>query len=290
MWPFLHFLIISNLRDVNYPADVSQNPELLKKLASLVDEGDDFDCPVCLSPPQRTVITCCAHIFCQACILKTLKQVNARCPICRHSLSKADLFVVPQTKSFNDDMSKAPSRNRPLSSKAATLLKLLLADKELNHSTKSVIFSQFRKMLILLQEPLKEAGFVVLQLDGSMNTKKRTEVIKKFTASGPGTPMILLASLKAAGAGINLTAASRVYLFEPWWNPAVEVQAMDRVHRIGQCEEVKVVRMIVKDSIEERILMLQEKKKRLASGAFGKKSTNDQKQMRIEDLCIMMHI
>ncbi|XP_042457247.1 putative SWI/SNF-related matrix-associated actin-dependent regulator of chromatin subfamily A member 3-like 1 [Zingiber officinale] len=270
--------------------DVSQNPELLKKLASLVDEGDDFDCPVCLSPPQRVVITCCAHIFCQACILKTLKQVNARCPICRHSLSKTDLFVVPQTKSFNDDMSKAHSRNRPLSSKVTTLLKLLLADKEQNPLTKSVIFSQFRKMLILLQEPLKEAGFVVLQLDGSMSTKKRTEVIKKFTASGPGTPMILLASLKAAGAGINLAAASRVYLFEPWWNPAVEEQAMDRVHRIGQREEVKVVRMIVKDSIEERILMLQEKKKSLASGAFGKKSTNDQQRMRIEDLRIMMHI
>lgn len=281
---------MSNSRGVNSPADVSQNPELLKKLASLVDEGDDFDCPVCLSPPQRTVITCCAHIFCQTCILKTLKQVNARCPICRHSLWKTDLFVVPHTKSFNDDVSKAHSRNKPLSSKITTLLKLLLADKEQNPSTKSVIFSQFRKMLILLQEPLEEAGFVVLQLDGSMSTKKRTEVIKKFTASGPGTPMILLASLKAAGAGINLAAASRVYLFEPWWNPAVEEQAMDRVHRIGQREEVKVVRMIVKDSIEERILMLQEKKKTLASGAFGKKSTNDQQRMRIEDLRIMMHI
>ncbi|CAD5167909.1 unnamed protein product [Musa acuminata subsp. malaccensis] len=270
--------------------DVSQNPELLKKLASLVEDGDDFDCPVCLSPPLKTVITCCAHIFCQACILKTLKHLNASCPICRHPLSKTDLFVVPPTKSTNDDGSKTCLSNRPLSSKVSFLLKLLLASKEQNPSTKSVVFSQFRKMLILLQEPLKDAGFVILRLDGTMSTKRRAEVIKRFGKCGPGEPTVLLASLKAAGTGINLTAASRVYLMEPWWNPAVEEQAMDRVHRIGQKEEVKVVRLIVRGSIEERILKLQERKKKLASGAFGRKAAKEQKQVRLEDLRIMMHL
>ncbi|URE38182.1 hypothetical protein MUK42_06738 [Musa troglodytarum] len=196
-------------------ADVSQNPELLKKLASLVEDGDDFDCPVCLSPPLKT---------------------------------------------------------------------------EQNPSTKSVVFSQFRKMLILLQEPLKDAGFVILRLDGTMSTKRRAEVIKRFGKCGPGEPTVLLASLKAAGTGINLTAASRVYLMEPWWNPAVEEQAMDRVHRIGQKEEVKVVRLIARGSIEERILKLQERKKKLASGAFGRKAAKEQKQVRLEDLRIMMHL
>ncbi|URE38177.1 hypothetical protein MUK42_06738 [Musa troglodytarum] len=195
--------------------DVSQNPELLKKLASLVEDGDDFDCPVCLSPPLKT---------------------------------------------------------------------------EQNPSTKSVVFSQFRKMLILLQEPLKDAGFVILRLDGTMSTKRRAEVIKRFGKCGPGEPTVLLASLKAAGTGINLTAASRVYLMEPWWNPAVEEQAMDRVHRIGQKEEVKVVRLIARGSIEERILKLQERKKKLASGAFGRKAAKEQKQVRLEDLRIMMHL
>ncbi|KAJ8472036.1 hypothetical protein OPV22_026379 [Ensete ventricosum] len=270
--------------------DVSQNPELLKKLASLVEDGDDFDCPVCLSPPLKTVITCCAHIFCQACILKTLKHLHASCPICRHPLSKTDLFVVPPAKSSNDDGSKTCLSNRPLSSKVSFLLKLLLASKGQNPSTKSVIFSQFRKMLILLQEPLKDAGFVILRLDGTMSTKRRAEVIKRFEKCGPGEPTVLLASLKAAGTGINLTAASRVYLMEPWWNPAVEEQAMDRVHRIGQKEEVKVVRLIVRGSIEERILKLQERKKKLASGAFGRKAAKEQKQVRLEDLRIMMHL
>ncbi|XP_010909058.1 putative SWI/SNF-related matrix-associated actin-dependent regulator of chromatin subfamily A member 3-like 1 [Elaeis guineensis] len=270
--------------------DVTRNPELLKKLASLVEDGDDFDCPVCLSPPIKAVITTCAHIFCQACILRTLKHLNACCPICRHPLSKSDLFLAPSTQSSKDDESKAFISGRSVSSKVSTLLKLLLETKKQNHTVKSVIFSQFRKMLLLLEEPLKSAGFGILRLDGSMSARKRSEVIKEFGNSGPGAPTVLLASLRAAGAGINLTAASRVYLVEPWWNPALEEQAMDRVHRIGQQQEVRVVRLIVRDSIEERILELQERKKKLASGAFGSKAAKEQKQMRVEDVRIVMHL
>lgn len=145
-------------------------------------------------------------------------------------------------------------------------------------------------MLILLEEPLKAAGFGVLRLDGSMTAKRRCKVIKEFGERGPGSPTILLASLKAAGAGINLTAASRVYLLEPWWNPGVEEQAMDRVHRIGQKKEVKVVRLIIRNSIEERILELQEKKKDLARGAFGKQGSKELREMRVEELLTIMNM
>lgn len=145
-------------------------------------------------------------------------------------------------------------------------------------------------MLILLEEPLKSAGFGILRLDGSMSVKKRSEVIKVFGKGGPGAPTVLLASLRAAAAGVNLTAASRVYLVEPWWNPALEEQAMGRVHRIGQQQEVRVVRLIVRGSIEERILELQERKKKLASGAFGSKAPKEQKQMRVEDIRMVMHL
>ncbi|MQL99268.1 hypothetical protein Taro_031986 [Colocasia esculenta] len=279
---------IKSLLPSNALEDVSQNPQLLEKLVSMVQEGDDFDCPVCLSPPRKTVITCCAHIFCQSCILRTLKQVNAHCPICRHSLSKSDLFLAPPPAS---DEENVVTSERPLSSKVSVLLKLLLASKEAQPSAKSVVFSQFRKFLILLEEPLKAAGFRVLRLDGSMNMKKRTEVIKELGQnSEEGAPTVLLASLKASGVGINLTAASRVYLLEPWWNPAVEEQAMDRVHRIGQGEEVKVVRLIVRNSIEERILELQEKKKKLAKGAFGRKAAKEQRQVHVEDLRTIMRL
>ncbi|CAL5084333.1 unnamed protein product [Urochloa decumbens] len=268
--------------------DVSKNPELLKKLASLVDDGDDFDCPICLSPPTKTVITSCTHIYCQTCIMKILKSSSSRCPICRRSLSKEDLFLAPEVKHSDEDVSGNTESDRPLSSKVQTLLKLLKTSQNEDPSSKSVVFSQFKKMLILLEAPLKNAGFNILRLDGSMSLRKRLQVIKQFAHGGPDSPTVLLASLKAAGAGVNLTAASTVYLFDPWWNPGVEEQAMDRVHRIGQKKEVRVVRLIVKDSIEERILSLQEKKKRLISSAFGKKGGKDDKEVRVEELRMML--
>jgi len=267
--------------------DVAINPELLKKLASLVDDGEDFDCPICLSPPSKTVITSCSHIYCQTCILKILKSSSSRCPICRRSLSKEDLFIAPEIKHPDEDGSGSLGSDKPLSSKVQALLELLKRSQKEDPSSKSVVFSQFRKMLLLLEGPLKRAGFSILRLDGSMNPKKRSDVIKQFSVVGPDAPTVLLASLKAAGAGVNLTVASTVYLFDPWWNPGVEEQAMDRVHRIGQTRAVKAVRLIVKGSIEERILELQERKKKLISGAFGKKG-KENKEMRLEELRMMM--
>ncbi|CAM0907009.1 unnamed protein product [Alopecurus aequalis] len=269
--------------------DVSKNPELLKKLASLVDDGEDFDCPICLSPPSRTVITSCTHIYCQTCIQKILKSASSRCPICRRSLSKEDLFIAPEVQHPDEEGSGNLGSDKPLSSKVQALLELLKRSQKEDPSSKSVVFSQFRKMLLLLEGPLKKAGFNILRLDGSMSPKKRSDVIKQFAGVGPDSPTVLLASLKAAGAGVNLTAASTVYLFDPWWNPGVEEQAMDRVHRIGQKRAVKVVRLIIKGSIEERILELQERKKRLISGAFGRKGgAKENKEMRIEELRMMM--
>ena len=89
--------------------------------------------------------------------------------------------------------------------------------------------------------------------------KTRKAVIEEFTASNKGT--VLLLSLRAGGVGLNLTMARRVYMMDPWWSFAVEAQAIDRVHRMGQEDEVKVYRFIVKDSVEERMLKVQDRKK-----------------------------
>ncbi|KAL8460066.1 hypothetical protein ACS0TY_031833 [Phlomoides rotata] len=264
--------------------DVENNPTLLEKLLSLLQDGEDFDCPICISPPADIIITCCAHIFCESCILKTIKRTKPCCPMCRHPLSESDIFRAPPESS----QTATPSSSS--SSKVAALLKLLSSSRDARPSSKSVVFSQFRKMLLLLEEPLKEAGFKVIRLDGSMNAKKRAQVIKDFAVPAPEGPTIMLASLKASNAGINLTAASTVYLFEPWWNPAVEEQAMDRVHRIGQKEDVKIVRLIARDTIEERILQLQEKKRTLAKKAFGRKGQKDLKEINRDDLAALMNL
>ncbi|KAK2416577.1 SNF2 domain-containing protein / helicase domain-containing protein / zinc finger protein [Trifolium repens] len=260
--------------------DVSKNPELLQTLVRMLQDGEDFDCPICLSPPTDIVITCCAHIFCRECILKTLQRSNSSCPLCRRSLSESDLFSAPPESSKTDELATPEVGS---STKVSTLIKLLTESRDKNPATKSVVFSQFRKMLLLLEEPLKSAGFKTLRLDGTQNAKQRAQVIEKFQLSKIDEPMILLASLKSSSTGINLTAASRVYLMEPWWNPAVEEQAMDRVHRIGQKEEVKIIRLIAKNSIEEKILKLQERKKEITSQGSGRRS-KDIAGMGIDDL------
>ncbi|CAL1352250.1 unnamed protein product [Linum trigynum] len=276
--------------------DVSTNPELLKKIAVLLQDGEDFECPICITPPTDTVITCCAHIFCRLCITKVMKSgtSKSRCPLCRRELSQSDLFSAPPealgTTEQEESTSSTPRRST--SSKVSTLLALLTASRNEDPTTKSVVFSQFQKMLLLLEAPLKEAGFKTLRLDGSMTARKRAQVMKEFADTNGGdetkTTTVLLASLKASGAGINLTAASRVYLLEPWWNPAVEEQAMDRVHRIGQKKEVKVMRLIARNSIEERVLEMQERKQKVAKEAFGRGKSK--KEVSTDDIQRLMSL
>ena len=125
---------------------------------------------------------------------------------------------------------------------------------------KILVFSQFLKMLDLVRTHLEKVGIPYEYLDGS--TQDRAERVRNFQDSEHCR--VFLMSLKAGGVGINLTEADYVYLIDPWWNPAVEQQAIDRTHRIGQTKKVFAYKMICKDTIEEKILQLQDKKKGIA--------------------------
>lgn len=125
---------------------------------------------------------------------------------------------------------------------------------------KILVFSQFLKMLDLIKQHLEKAGIPYEYLDGA--TTDRAQRVGRFQDSEHCR--VFLMSLKAGGVGINLTEADYVYLVDPWWNPAVEQQAIDRAHRIGQTKKVFAYKMICKDTIEEKILILQEKKKGIA--------------------------
>jgi non-specific serine/threonine protein kinase len=129
-----------------------------------------------------------------------------------------------------------------------------------NH--KILIFSQFTEMLHLIKEKFEEAGITHCYLDGSTSLAQRKEQVNKFQEDE--SIKAFLISLKAGGVGLNLTVADYVYLVDPWWNPAAEQQAIDRAHRIGQKRKVFAYKMICKDSVEEKILQLQQKKKMLA--------------------------
>ena len=127
---------------------------------------------------------------------------------------------------------------------------------------KALIFSQFLGMLALIKERLIADGVEFEYFDGSTSAPDREKAIQSF--QNDDKVRIFLISLKAGGVGLNLTAADYVYLVDPWWNPAVEQQAIDRTHRIGQTKNIFAYRMICIDTIEDKILQLQEKKKQLA--------------------------
>lgn len=111
----------------------------------------------------------------------------------------------------------------------------------------------------LIEPALARANMQFMRLDGSMSQKARVTVLDGFRDASKFT--ILLISLRAGGVGLNLTSAKRVFMMDPWWSFAVEAQAIDRVHRMGQDDEVKVYRLIAKDSVEERMLKVQDRKK-----------------------------
>jgi non-specific serine/threonine protein kinase len=127
---------------------------------------------------------------------------------------------------------------------------------------KALIFSQFLGMLALIKEKLKEQNIPFEYFDGSTSPVDREKAIQNFQQND--TCRVFLISLKAGGVGLNLTAADYVYIVDPWWNPAVEQQAIDRTHRIGQTKNIFAYRMICIDTIEDKILQLQERKKVLA--------------------------
>jgi SNF2 family DNA or RNA helicase len=127
-----------------------------------------------------------------------------------------------------------------------------------------LLFSQFTSMLELISQALDKAKLAHVRLTGE--TRDRESVVAKFQ---DGEVPIFLISLKAGGVGLNLTTADTVIHYDPWWNPAVEDQATDRAHRIGQTRQVFVYKLLTEGSIEEKILALQERKAELAAGVLS---------------------
>lgn len=156
-------------------------------------------------------------------------------------------------------------------------------------SVKCLVVSQFTRFLNILATPLREHGFSFVRLDGTMSQKKRAQVIQEFQSSAADSPSIMLLSLKAGGVGLNLTAASHVFLMDPAWNPATEEQCIDRCHRLGQKRKVFVTKFIVKDSVEENMVKIQRQKQDLVEKAFGSTNT-DRKTSRIDDIKALMEL
>ena len=280
------------------------------------------ECTLCYEEPMiNPAVTTCWHSACKACLEKYIsRQLDAgespRCFLCRETINPRDVFEIVKHNSPSDsfdsegdlydrgDTAAQPTRIsltriHPYSPTASTSAKIAALLKNLSclpRGTKSVVFSQFTSFLDLISPQLTKHGFEHLRFDGTMSQKVRAQVIRSFNAensSDPNAPRVLLLSLRAGGVGLNLTAANYCYMMDPWWSFAVEAQAIDRVHRMGQTQKVEVVRFITKESIEERMLRVQERKMAVAGslgvGQSGSgESEEERKKRRIEELEMLL--
>ncbi|MDA1166148.1 MAG: SNF2-related protein, partial [Planctomycetota bacterium] len=168
---------------------------------------------------------------------------------------------------------------------ASAKMDVLLAQVEelVEEGHKALVFSQFTSLLAIVRKRFDEKGITYEYLDGQ--TRNRKEHVDRFQ-NDPDCPVFLI-SLKAGGLGLNLTAAEYVFLLDPWWNPAVEAQAIDRAHRVGQTKRVFAYRLICRGTVEEKIAALQAQKQELAD-AILQESSSMMKRMTVEDLDMLL--
>ena len=273
----------------------------------LLDQCDDT-CGKCQSPIREACVTPCAHFFCESCIM-----FDKKCPTCGERFSRAKLVTqenlragaalrqryggegkagkagkaagasssaaassssASSSSAAAADATPLSERDRTLrsrSSKMYALLDLLRRWQRHDPTYKVVLFSQWTSMLDLIEDQLRVNNVRFSRLDGTMRAQTRRANMMNF-ADDPGIKVFLV-SLKAGGVGINLTCANKVILFDPWWNPAVEEQAIDRIHRLGQTRQVEVVRFIVTKpdkSVEMRVVRLQQKKSEMSKHVLSR--------------------
>ena len=235
-----------------------------------IQNGVEQECPICTEEPiQDPTVTNCFHMACKKCLLEHIefqknKGEDPLCHTCRAPIQEKNLLEVIRTQDEDGEhISLRPAQQTLGSAKIDKLLKSLHETRRLEPRIKSVVFSQFTSFLDIIQKSLHNQKLPFCRLDGSMALKERAVVLEKFRTT-PGN-MTLIISLKAGGVGLNLTSANHVYMLDPWWSFAIESQAIDRIHRMGQIREVKVFRYIIANSVEEKMLKIQDRKNFLAS-------------------------
>lgn len=273
------FSLLSRMRlSVNHPdLVINKMPEIRNA------EGTKYShiCSLCHEDAEDPIISKCGHLFCRTEVEDYIRLAPVGAPIVCPRCFKS--FTIDLTQ---DTVTNESSRSHIFNSiskscidfinlktwRSSTKIEALveeLTEQQRGDSTlKSIVFSQFVSFLDLVQWRLSRAGFNVVRLDGRMNPFERNIVITKFMTDP--TVTVFLMSLKAGGVALNLTEASSVFVMDPWWNPAVENQAFDRIHRIGQNRPVTIKRLIIEDSIESKILQLQEKKHAMFASTVGR--------------------
>ncbi|KAG8950664.1 DNA helicase rad5 [Tulasnella sp. 424] len=267
--------------------------EVLKDLKSIETQ----ECPLCLDTVQEPVLVPdCHHTMCKECIVDLIQDQEAKgnegfCPVCqRKPVTEQSLIeVTVRRKMGAENPTSSPAvllrQNDFVSStKLDALVRHLRQLREQEPAFRAIVFSQFTGFLDLIRTVLRREGFAEYRLDGSLSQKQRAQVLQEF-AEPTREPKVFAISLKAGGVGLNLTNANYVFMMDSWWNSAVEHQAIDRVHRIGQDKPVYVTHFLISRTIEERIVAIQKRKTAIVKSALGGKGKSEQETF--ENLKIM---
>ncbi|PKI84061.1 DNA repair protein rad16 [Malassezia vespertilionis] len=277
------FSLLTRLRQM------ANHPDLVLRSATLGHANlEEINvCRLCTEEAEDAIMSRCRHVFCRACIRQYIESFEGDadqfrregivpdCPYCHATLSidlESPALEPPQPRVQDSQRQGILSRLDLSTWRSSTKIEALVEELTKlralpDRSIKSLVFSQFVNFLDLIAFRLQRAGFRICRLEGNMTPEARDRTIRYFM-DNPGVTVFLV-SLKAGGVALNLTEASRVYLMDPWWNPAVELQAMDRIHRLGQHRPIVVKRMIIENSIEKRIIELQNKKSAMIEAAIG---------------------
>lgn len=255
-------------------------------IAQLQDQSAPPECPICAEEvtTKKLAISKCLHMGCVDCLADNVRFQESKkqtpvCCICRQPAALKDIFEVERVGEKDGAEQEIRLRklsDRPRSSKLVALVAKL---KALPKGAKSVVFSQFTSYLDIIQTELRREKIQAFRFDGTLSRQQRTDVLKAF---GLSEGSVLLISLKTGGVGLNLVTANHAFIMDPWWTFAQEAQAIDRIHRMGQTKDVFVTRFIVENSVEEKMLQIQQQKMVLA-GTLGM-SEQEQKAQRIENI------
>ncbi|KAG1151268.1 hypothetical protein G6F37_004808 [Rhizopus arrhizus] len=266
----------------------ADHPDLVVKKSS---DNKQLVCMLCNDPPEDAISAACKHVFCRECCIQYYNSFDdsegevPKCPSCFANFSvdlSQEAIQLEGGSGSNGNYSKTSIVNRinmdkwRSSTKIEALVEELSKLRREDKTIKSIVFSQFVNFLDLVYWRLSRAGFECIRLDGTMSPAQRDAAIHHFMTKP--TVTVFLISLKAGGVALNLTEASRVFICDPWWNPA-----MDRIHRLGQRRPIRITRLIIENSIESRIVQLQEKKTALVESTVGKNS-KALDRLSVEDL------
>ncbi|GAA98058.1 uncharacterized protein L969DRAFT_355593 [Mixia osmundae IAM 14324] len=261
----------------------ARRKELVKTLRQQLADYPDLDCPICSdalrNDSREPTITACAHIYCAACIEEWLDAAattgRARdCPTCRCKLSKNSLLKLPPDDEGEDPQigegdntaQQGDGMSGSMPCKAIELAKILTTTAH-DPTIKSLVFSQWTSHLDIIEKQLDRIKIAYCRIDGTMDQQTREQTIDLFQSDDEVTVMLL--SLQVGSLGLNLTAASQCFLMDPWWASAIETQAVDRVWRIGQTRDVKIFHMRMENSIEQRVIEIQQRKEAIVNQAFA---------------------